>query len=84
MKLHVTLGAIALASAAFVVQPAPAEAGGHVRKHLHDAVHRVGSVILCPLQWLRHHHAAPVYKAAPAKVAYAKKAAAKAAPKPLK
>ena len=77
MKLRVTMGAVALATAAFVVQPAPASAGGELRKHLHDAAHRVGSVILCPLEWFRHrhHHAAPA--PAPKKAVYAKKVAAK-------
>lgn len=82
MKVQVTLGAIALAAAAFVAQPAPAEAGGHLRKHLHELADRTAH--LCPLNWFRHRHAEPAYKPAPQKVAYAKKAAAKKAYKPLK
>lgn len=85
MKLRATMGAIALATAAFVVQPDPAQAGDltHVRKHMHDAVHRVGSVILCPLEWFRHRHHHAAAAPAPKKVAAKKMAAkkmAKAAP----
>jgi hypothetical protein len=86
MKLRATMGAIALATAAFVVQPASAQAGdlGHVRKHVHDAVHRVGSVILCPLEWFRHRHHHAAAAPAPKKVAAKKMAAKKMAAAPLK
>lgn len=86
MTLRVTMGAAALAAAVLALQPATAQAGHdhHARKHLHDAVHRVASVVLCPLEWFRHRHAEPAYKPAPHKVAYAKKAAAKKSYKPLK
>ena len=89
MKMRATLAAVALATSAFVLQPATAQAGHdhhNVRKHLHDAVHRVASVILCPLDWFRHRHHHAAYTPAPKKVVYAKKSAAKkvAYAKPLK
>jgi hypothetical protein len=93
MKLRATLGAYALVLSAAVVMPATAQAGHDhehrlVRKHVHDAVHRVASVVLCPLEWFRHrhHHAEKAYTPAPKKVVYAKKAYAKkvAYAKPLK
>lgn len=87
MKLRVTMGAMALATAAFVGQPATAQAGDltHVRKHVHDVVHRVGSVVLCPLEWLRHrHHHHAMATPAPKKVAAKKMAAKKMAAAPLK
>ena len=89
MKLRAMLGAVALVTSTFVLQSATAQAHHdvrHVRKHVHDAVHHVASVILCPLDWFRHrhHHAAPA--PAPKKVVYAKKVAAKkmASATPLK
>ena len=87
MKLRVTMGALALATAAFVVQPATAQAGDltRVRAHVHDAVHRVGSVILCPLEWFRHrHHHATAAPVAPKKVMAKKMAAKQLASAPLK
>ena len=80
MKMRMMLGAFALVTSAFVLQPASAQAGGHehIRKHLHDAVHGVASVVLCPLEWFRdRHHHAHAYAPAPKKVVYAKKAYAK-------
>ena len=78
MTLRATMGAIALATAAFAVQPTTAQAGHdlhRVRQDVRAAVDRVGSVVLCPLEWFRHRRAeaAP----APKKVVYAKKVAAK-------
>ncbi len=86
MKLRATMGAIALATAVFAIQPATAQAGdlAHVRKHMHDAVHRVGSVILCPLEWFRHRRAEAAPAAAPKKMAAKKMAAKKMAAAPLK
>ena len=80
MTLRATMGAIALATAAFAVQPTTAQAGHdlhRVRQDVRDAVHRVGSVVLCPLEWFRHRRAEAAPAPAPKKVVYAKKVAAK-------
>ena len=77
MMLRATLGAVALAASAFVLQAAPANADGYhehkyraPRHHHHNVVHKPAPVVvehhresICLLDWFRHRHAAPVYHA---------------------